>query len=60
MEALNKIEGTIKAMLSNNMVSQEQIINIIELVRIYGTIQYTNGYINQLKDNINEIKSNNS
>lgn len=60
MEQLIKIEDTIMTILVRNNVEYSQIKNVIELVRVYGTIQYNNGCINQLKENINEIKSNNS
>lgn len=60
MEVLSKIEKNITAILERNYVEYSQIKNIIELVRVYGTIQYTNGEINQITKLSNEIKSNNS
>lgn len=60
METLTLIEETIKQTLTNYSVSNYGINNIIELVRLYGTINYSNGEIKQLKQNINEIKSNNT
>ena len=60
MEQLKRIENSIESILIANRLPATTIANIIEMIRVYGTINYGNGELNQLKELRNEIKSNNS
>ena len=54
MEILDNITNTIQSILERNLVSEKEVNNIMELIKIHGTINYNNGAIEQLKSVINE------
>lgn len=56
MEQLLRIENSIESILIANKLPASIIANIIEMIKVYGAINYSNGEIKQLKTMIKHEK----